>query len=433
MLIRSYTGRTLQEALEKVKQQLGDQALIIETRPCKEPGMLGKKTGYEVIAAVDSAEPRQPTSAPRTSFQLQPLRSREQNSNFEQEKPTHNSWQPIQNPKLDQYAKASNQQVETTTTHDHTGRQAAVLSAAAEQAKILGQNDHDLISHELCSIRRQLARLAAGQALPTQHIGEDLHQQLKDAELPDEIIAELDDVLAQAGDRLPENKREAFMKRYLHKTIQCEGLDWDQCKHLVIVGPTGVGKTTTLAKIAGDMVLNHQRRIAMVTIDTYRVGAAEQLRAYADLLDVPFEIAQTPAQLERLMQKFKDYDHVLIDTAGRSPADSTKVQELKAFCRAAPQCSVMLAIAANSGRAEFAAVIERFSILPIEHCVMTKMDELASPGRLLGCIRRHQLPVQLITTGQEVPEDLHPAEPSVFVDSLFTQTSEPCNDSAVSA
>ena len=417
MLIRSYTGRSLAEALEKVRQQLGEQALIIETRQCKEPGMLGKKTGYEVIAAVDSAQTRS-KPAPRTSFQLQALSSDEGNG-------ADPDWRPIRDPQLDQYVQAFDQRIaqeqeSIPLQNEQHNNQAAVLSAAAEQAKSLQHNDHDLLSHELVCIRRQLARLAAGKELPTEHVGEELSEQLKNTELPDEIIAELDDVIAQAGDRLPVEKREDFMRRYLGKTIQCESLQWEDCKHLIIVGPTGVGKTTTLAKIAGDMVLNHNRRIAMVTIDTYRVGAAEQLRAYADLLDVPFEIAQTPAALERLLERFKDYDHVLIDTAGRSPADSTKVQELKAFCRAAKNCGVMLAIAANSGRAEFAAVIERFSLLPIEYCVMTKMDELVSPGRLFGCIRRHQLPVHLITDGQEVPEDLHHARSTDFVDTLFS-------------
>ena len=417
MLIRSYTGRSLAEALEKVRQQLGEQALIIETRQCKEPGVLGKKTGYEVIAAVDSAETRD-KPAPRTSFNLQALQNRES-------EPAQADWRPIRDPQLEQYVQAFDQRLAQDTQHEVANanqHQAAVLSAAAEQAKSLQHNDHDLISHELVCIRRQLARLAAGKELPTDHVGSELSEQLKLSELPDEIIAELDDVIAQAGERLPQEKREDFMRRYLQKTIQCESLKWEQCKHLIIVGPTGVGKTTTLAKIAGDMVLNHKRRIAMVTIDTYRVGAAEQLRAYADLLDVPFEIAQTPAQLERILERFEDFDHVLIDTAGRSPADSTKVQELKAFCRVAKNCSVMLAIAANSGRAEFAAVIERFSLLPVEYAVMTKMDELLSPGRLFGCIRRHQLPIHFITNGQEVPEDLHPANSSDFVDALFSNS-----------
>ncbi len=419
MLIRSYTGRSMQEALEKVRQQLGEQALIIETRSIKEPGLLGKKTGYEVIAAIDSAEQRDPP-APRTSHQLQALR----------ERPAHiqGEWRPIHNPKLDSYVATMDKHLEESTQQNTIpsaapsalSNQAAALSAAAEQAKALNHNDHDLISHELCSIRRQLARLATGHEIPTAHLGEELSQHLKELELPDEIIGELDDVIEQAGDRLPAEKREDFIKRFLNKTLDCSHqLQWEDCKNIIIVGPTGVGKTTTLAKIAGDMVLNHKRRIALVTIDTYRVGAAEQLQAYADLLDVPFEVAQTPAQLQRILERFEDYDHVLIDTAGRSPADSTKVQELKAFCRAAKNCAVMLAISATSGRTEFAAVIERFSILPIELCVLTKMDELESPGRLFGCIRRHRLPVHLITDGQEVPEDLRIAQNQDFVNPLF--------------
>ena len=156
-------------------------------------------------------------------------------------------------------------------------------------------------------------------------------------------------------------------------------------------------------------MLKQKRKVAMVTIDTYRVGATDQLKAYADLLDIPVEIAATPAQLAESLRRFSDADHVLIDTAGRSPADAARVHELKGFCRCAPGISVMLACAANAGRAEFAAVVERFSILPVEMAAVTKLDECAAPGRLYGCLRRHRLPVAVVTTGQEVPADIAPA------------------------
>jgi len=105
---------------------------------------------------------------------------------------------------------------------------------------------------------------------------------------------------------------------------------------------------------------------------------------------------------------------VLIDTAGRSPADTPRVHELKGFCRAAPGITVMLAAAATAGRAEFAAVVERFSILPLEHVVVTKLDECVAMGRLYGSLRRHRLPVCFVTTGQEVPHDIKPATAEMF-------------------
>ena len=232
----------------------------------------------------------------------------------------------------------------------------------------------------------------------------------EEGELPAEIMGELDEACGRAGERLGESQRTAFARLVLARGLPMVGpLDWTTCRRLMLVGATGVGKTTTIAKLAGELVLKRQRRVALVTIDTYRVGAQDQLKAFADLLDVPLAVATTPGQLAQVLERFADMDHVLIDTAGRSPADTARVHELKGFCRAAPGISVMLAAAATSGRAEFAAVVERFSILPLEHTVVTKLDECVAPGRLYGCLRRHRLPVRFITNGQEVPADIAPA------------------------
>ncbi|NRA38428.1 MAG: flagellar biosynthesis protein FlhF [Planctomycetes bacterium] len=421
MFIRTFTGRSMQEALEKVRSQLGEKALIIETRPWKERGMFGKKCGYEVIAAIDSPQTSRPA---HLSDRLKPIIN------------DINPWKPIDEQdfaqELNAGAYTSQGEIKNPSEFkqpvktEEQNLQAAVLSAAAEQAKALQNDDEQqFISHELSSIRRQLARLACGQQGVTSHLGHELTQVLRDRELPDEIIAEIDDVLDKAGDRLPEERKIEFIKRYLEKSLICPGsINWQQCKNILMVGPTGVGKTTSIAKIAGDLVLNQKKRIALITIDTYRVGAADQLRAYADLLDVPFEIAQSPAQLHKQLLRFEDYDHVLIDSAGRSPSDSTKVQELRAFCRSAINTQVMLAVSATCGRTEFAAVVERFSILPLEFGIITKMDELHSPGRLLGCLRRHHIPIHYITDGQEVPEDLHQASNNDFIDTLFSHDTQ---------
>ncbi|MCK6489928.1 MAG: flagellar biosynthesis protein FlhF [Planctomycetes bacterium] len=372
MIVRSYSGRSVAEALAKVRADLGEGALIIETRTVREPGLLGARTGYEVVAARDDATCTVPPAAP-------PAPARE---------PEVRSWTP-----------------------DELPGQAAGLAreipprADAPVAAAPG------IEEELASIRRQLARLATGQGTPVGNLGDATARRLEDVELPGEITAELDEACSKAGGRLAPARRDEFLTLLLARGLpHVRALEWEQCRRLMLVGATGVGKTTTIAKLAGELVLKRRRSVALVTIDTYRVGAQDQLKTYADLLDIPVEVASTPAQLARCLERFSGLDHVLIDTAGRSPADSARVHELKGFCRAAPGISVMLAAAATSGRAEFASVVERFSILPIEHAVVTKLDECVAPGRLYGCLRRHRLPVRLLTTGQEVPEDICAAD-----------------------
>jgi flagellar biosynthesis protein FlhF len=379
MIVRSYTGRTVPEALEKVKNDLGDSALIIETRAVREPGLLGRRCGYEVVAAADgSPAGRSATRAATAEPQVKPWRA----------------------PALE----------------------VPVAHQASSLARDRGVGDAAIgLEEELVSIRRQLARLASGQGAPRGHLSDDLAASLDDSELPGELVAELDEAMAKAGDRLEVGRQRDFLGLVLARNLPCAGaLDWDATRRLMLVGPTGVGKTTTLAKLAGELVLQRGRRVALITIDTYRVGAQDQLRAYADLLDVPLEVATTPAQFGALMRRYESYDNVLVDTAGRSPADATRIHELKGFCRAVPGLNVMLALAATSGRAEFAAVVERFSILPVAHAVITKLDECAAPGRLYGCLRRHRLPINYVTNGQEVPNDIAPADAATLAGRVLT-------------
>jgi flagellar biosynthesis protein FlhF len=378
MIVRSYSGRTMAEALAKVRGDLGENALIIETRTVREAGLLGRTAGIEVVAARDDAAVDQPAAPSRS----------ERNAAIQ-------AWRtPELSPLETQASGLARAQIAT----------APAAPAAPRTAET------PAIEDELAAIRRQLARLAAGHGTPVGHLGEDFAQHLEDVELPAEHIAELDAACHKAGARLDPAKRAEFAALLLAKGLpHVAALEWSTCRRLMVVGATGVGKTTTLAKLAGDLVLNQHKRVALITIDTYRVGAHDQLKAYADLLDVPLEVATTPAQLGRLLERYAHFDHVLIDTAGRSPADTPRVHELKGFCRAAPGISVMLAAAATSGRAEFAAVVERFSILPLEHVVVTKLDECVALGRLYGSLRRHRLPLRFVTTGQEVPHDIRPA------------------------
>ena len=364
MVVKSFSGRTVAEALSKVRAHLGDGALIIETRPLKEPGLFGRAVGYEVVAGVDEREVEDSVPLMTASGAM--------------------------------------------FTAAHAPAPAPVAAPASAEAAPAG--DPRSIADELAAIRRQLGRLAAGQGTPVGNLGEALAGELESRELPQELIAELDEAVGRAGPRLEAHRRRDFCAQILARALdRVQPADLSGLRRLLVVGPTGVGKTTTIAKLAGELVLKRRRRVALITIDTYRVGATDQLKAYADLLDIPVEIASTPAQLAESLRRFEHCDHCLIDTAGRSPADATRVHELKGFCRAVPGITVMLAIAATAGRPEFAAVVERFSILPIEQVVLTKLDECAAPGRLYGCVRRHRLPVGLMGTGQEVPADLAPA------------------------
>jgi flagellar biosynthesis protein FlhF len=206
MIVRSYTGRTVPEALEKVKNDLGDGALIIETRAIREPGLLGRKSGYEVVAAIDDA----PSKATRVAVPAVPG------------EPQVTAWKP-------------------QTLDAPVANQAAALARErGEEAAALA------LEEELVSIRRQLARLAAGQGTPRGHLGEEIAAQLDDGELPGELVAELDEAMARAGGRLDAAKHREFLSLLMARNLPCPGaLDWTTTQKLMLVGPTGVEATSS--------------------------------------------------------------------------------------------------------------------------------------------------------------------------------------------
>ena len=262
----------------------------------------------------------------------------------------------------------------------HRHSQAKQLATAIPKQAVEDLMQRGDLSLEIASIRRQLARLASGHGAHGQPWSSDLPTPGKSGNYLSEIIAECDEVIGRAGQRVAEERRHELLARYLAQHLRCgPGIDWDQNRMLIVAGPTGVGKTTTIAKMAGELVLRRGGKVGLITVDTYRVGAADQLQAYADLLDVPFAVARTPAELAQAVERMRDCDNILVDTAGRSPSDAARVHELKGFCRAVPGLGVALTVSATAGRAEFAAVMERFSLLPIEFCLLTKLDECKSP------------------------------------------------------
>jgi flagellar biosynthesis protein FlhF len=179
---------------------------------------------------------------------------------------------------------------------------------------------------------------------------------------------------------------------------------------VALVGPTGVGKTTTIAKLAANFRLRDQRRVGLITVDTYRMAAVEQLRAYADIIDLPMEIVATPSEMKAAVARMADLDLVLLDTAGRSPRDEVQLQELQAMLAEAAPDEVHLVLSSVTSAAGLSNLIEQFAAVGTTALVLTKLDEAASLGNLLGVLRGGRLPLSYLTHGQNVPDDIAPAE-----------------------
>lgn len=187
-----------------------------------------------------------------------------------------------------------------------------------------------------------------------------------------------------------------------------------------LVGPTGVGKTTTIAKLAARDLFSHGLRVALVSLDQYRIGGADQLARYAELMGAPFASAADSASLGAAIRDFAAFDRVYIDTAGRAPRDRQAMADLARTLRSTDErISTLLAITASTRRLDLATVLSRHAGLEPVSIIVTKLDEASHVGGPLSAALKTGLPLAWFTTGQRVPEDIEPASAERLVDALF--------------
>jgi len=177
-----------------------------------------------------------------------------------------------------------------------------------------------------------------------------------------------------------------------------------------LVGPTGVGKTTTIAKLAARYALSHGTKgIALITTDNYRVGAQEQLRTFGRILGTPVRIASDVQELKKTLKSLYDKQLILIDTAGMSQRDLRLTEQFAMLNEGSSSIKTMLVVPAATQLQVLDEVVSSFSKAILEGCIITKIDESASIGGVLSTMMHHQLPISYISDGQRVPEDLHRA------------------------
>jgi len=221
------------------------------------------------------------------------------------------------------------------------------------------------------------------------------------------------DIAAALSNEYREDAPGVPMSEWLAGKIPTMGVDPSLAlggKRVLFVGPTGVGKTTTIAKIAAAQSLWENKKVVLITADTYRIAAVEQLRTYAKILGIPLEIASEPGDISNfILKKHKDADVFLLDTAGRSHYDGNRMEELKALYDAFLPDSVHLVIAANIKYRDVLAVIDRMGVVPLSALLFTKLDETATYGTILNVLRDFNLPLSFFTMGQNVPNDIEVA------------------------
>ena len=188
---------------------------------------------------------------------------------------------------------------------------------------------------------------------------------------------------------------------------------------VALIGPTGVGKTTTIAKLAANFCLRDRKKVGLITIDTYRIAAVEQLKTYAQIIDVPLEVAMSPDQLKEAVARMADRDVILIDTAGRSQRDAMKIQELRGFFGAVKPHETHLVLSSACSEMVLTETIDRFRDVGVDRVIFTKLDEALGFGVILACLQKVDARLSYVTTGQDVPSDIEVGEGSALAELIL--------------
>ncbi|HHX87764.1 MAG TPA: hypothetical protein GX693_06275 [Firmicutes bacterium] len=229
-----------------------------------------------------------------------------------------------------------------------------------------------------------------------------LQHQDVDPLIIDEMFARL--APETGGNSLSREMQALLLQKQVYKRIAIT--QERELRIMVLIGPTGVGKTTTLAKLAARYSLDYQEKVGLITIDHFRIGAVDQLKAYAEIIDLPLEVVLTPQDLTGALTRLRDCDRILVDTAGRATGNLTQINELSSYIELLLPAEIHLVLSATTRWQDIRFIASSFSKLHYNRLLITKLDETASYGAILNSAYYANQPLVYITNGQSVPEHL---------------------------
>lgn len=221
------------------------------------------------------------------------------------------------------------------------------------------------------------------------------------------IDAELSEILCEGIQSLDDEGINLLRQRINNFIGEPQKLDTKEKKRVLFIGPTGVGKTTTIAKIASNLILNEKKRVILVTADIFRIAGAEQLKTYGDILGIPVKIVNNIFELQKLQNELEQYDIVLIDTAGRSHKDEKKINELKTFVRYSNCNEIYLCLSATTKSNDLENIIKIYEFAGNYKLLFTKLDETDNYSSILNAKFYAKKPLSYFTNGQIVPDDIY--------------------------
>jgi flagellar biosynthesis protein FlhF len=373
MKVKRYIGQTTEEAMQKVKEEMGNEAVILNTRKIRQKGLTNffRKPLIEVVAAVDELiELNHSTSAQHKKTATQQYYHKDFNTTKVLER-------------LENQVSAMGELISRLTDGFHittNNRETAVNSQFLSYYELLLKNE----------IHEDIAKIFMDKAI-------NLYKKQST-----EFIYCLKQTLLDCIGR--------------PRTIDVSPND---TKVVLFIGPTGVGKTTTLAKLAAAFSLKENKKVGLITADTYRIAAVDQLKIYADILDIPLAVLYSPKEMTDALQEFHDKDIILIDTAGKSLKDKEQEKEIMEIISLSGADEIYLVINSNTSYSSCINIIESYGFVPDYNLLFTKLDEVSNYGIIINCCYITGKPLSYVTIGQAVPDDIEVANPDKLLSNIM--------------
>ena len=371
MIIKKYVGANAKEALKKVERDLGKEAVIISQRAIRKPGFMGffSPKIVEITATVETLEKSKsfiPNSNVSDVYKKEEI-------NYEEDKEIRKEVEEMKSI-LNAYIKVKNDELKQE-----------------QEKKIDEKVDNSVIDNSVIDNDIKFLKY--------------IEEKLSDMDVPKSIIKDIKkDLEDKKVELLSEKDADKFIRQSIENYITVD--EGEISGVVALVGPTGVGKTTTIAKLAGNLALIKRKKVGLITVDTYRIGAVEQLRTYAEIMNIKFKVVFSIGEMEEAIEAMKDCDVILIDTTGRSSKNTMQVMELKAYIDKANVNSSYLVVSATTKEKDIDIISEGFSTLDYRGVILTKLDETSTYGALINLCKRTKVPIKYITFGQSVPEDI---------------------------